>query len=141
MTASLEKAIYTAHTHVTGGRHNGVGKSSDGELDVKLSTPGAGQPGTNPEQLYGVGWSACFLGALNFAAQTLKVKMPKDAAVDADVTLGQTAAGQYQLAVKLNVSLPGLDAETKDKMIEMAHQTCPYSRASRGDIDVELAAV
>lgn len=134
----LDQVVFTAHTHVTGGR-DGVGKSSDGALDVKLSYPGSGKPGTNPEQLYGVGYSACFLGAIGIAAQNLKVRLSPETAVDADVTLGKTATGDYQLAVKLNVSIPGVDGETKRKLIEMAHQTCPYSRATRGDINVELA--
>lgn len=134
----LDQVIFTAHTHVTGGR-DGVGKSSDGALDVKLSFPGSGKPGTNPEQLYGVGYSACFHGAIGIAAQNLKIRLPPETAVDADVSLGKTAAGDYQLAVKLNVSIPGVDDETKRKLIEMAHQTCPYSRATRGDINVELA--
>ncbi len=134
----LDQVVFTAHTHVTGGR-DGVGKSSDGALDVKLSYPGSGKPGTNPEQLYGVGYSACFLGAIGIAAQNLKVRLSPETAVDADVTLGKTAAGDYQLAVKLNVSIPGVDDETKRKLVEMAHQTCPYSRATRGDINVELA--
>ena len=137
-TVPLEKVLYTAHTHVTGGRE-GAGKSSDGAVDVKLSTPGAGKPGTNPEQLFGIGYSACFLGAIGIAAQSLKIRLSPETAVDADVSLGKTAAGDYQLAVKLNVSIPGVDDETKRTLVEMAHQTCPYSRATRGDINVELA--
>ena len=137
-TVPLEKTIYTAQTHVTGGRE-GVGKSSDGAVDVKLSTPGSGRPGTNPEQLFGIGYSACFLGAIGIAAQSLKIRLSPETAVDAEVSLGKTAAGDYQLAVKLNVSIPGVDDESKRKLVEMAHQTCPYSRATRGDINVELA--
>jgi lipoyl-dependent peroxiredoxin len=136
-TVPLEKTLYTAHTHVTGGRE-GAGKSSDGAVDVKLSSPGSGKPGTNPEQLFGIGYSACFLGAIGIAAQSLKIRLSPETAVDADVSLGKTAAGDYQLAVKLNVSIPGVD-ETKRKLVEMADQTCPYSRATRGDINVELA--
>jgi len=138
MTTPLETVIYTAHTHVTGGR-NGTGRSSDGELDVQLSTPGAGQPGTNPEQLFGIGYSACFIGAIRHAANARKVRMPEDASIDADVTLGKTAAGEFQLAVTLNVNLPGLDAELKRELVEAAHQTCPYSRMTRGHVEVELA--
>jgi lipoyl-dependent peroxiredoxin len=138
MTTQLEQVIYTAHTHVTGGR-TGTGKSSDGELDVKLSTPGAGQPGTNPEQLFGIGYSACFVGALGIAAAGMKIRLPADTSVDADVSLGKIATGEYQLAVKLNVNLPGLDEDTKRQLVETAHRTCPYSRATRGDIGVELA--
>lgn len=140
MTKPLETVIYTANTHVTGGRV-GAGKSSDGQLDVKLSTPGAGQPGTNPEQLFGVGYSACFMGALQFAAGAKKVRLPQDAAVDAEVSLGQTAAGEYQLQVKLNVDLPGIDDALARELVDMAHRTCPYSRMTRGDVEVELAVV
>lgn len=134
----LETVIYTAHTHVTGGR-NGAGKSSDGALDVKLGFPGSGNPGTNPEQLYGVGYSACFLGAIGIAAQSLKIRLSPETSVDAEVSLGKIAEGDYQLAVKLNINIPGVDDETKRKLVDIAHQTCPYSRATRGDINVELA--
>lgn len=137
-TVPLEKVLYTAHTHVTGGR-DGAGRSSDGALDVKLDHFASGKAGTNPEQLFGVGYSACFLGAIGVAAQSLKIRLSPETAVDAEVSLGKTGAGDYQLAVKLNVNVPGVDNETKRKLVEMAHQTCPYSRATRGDINVELA--
>ena len=138
MTLPLDQVLYTAHTHVTGGR-DGAGRSSDGALDVKLDHFASGKTGVNPEQLFGVGYSACFLSAIGIAAQSLKIRLSPEAAVDADVSLGKTSAGDYQLAVKLNVSIPGVDDETKRKLLEMAHQTCPYSRATRGDINVELA--
>ncbi|QNP40774.1 organic hydroperoxide resistance protein [Lysobacter solisilvae (ex Woo and Kim 2020)] len=138
MSKSVETILYTAHTHVTGGR-TGAGKSSDGALDVKLGTPGTNQPGTNPEQLFGVGYSACFIGAIQLAAAARKVRLPEDASVDAEVSLGKTGAGDYQLAVKLNVNLPGLDEDLKRELVEVAHQTCPYSRMTRGNVDVELA--
>ncbi len=138
MSHSLETVVYTAHTHVTGGR-NGTGRSSDGAVDVALSTPGSNKPGTNPEQLFGIGYSACFIGALGFAAGELKVKLPEGTGVDADVSLGKTANGEYQLAVKLNVNLPGLDEATQKQLVEKAHRTCPYSRMTRGDVDVEIA--
>lgn len=138
MRNSLETVVYTAHTHVTGGR-SGAGRSSDGAVDVQLSTPGSGKPGTNPEQLFGIGYSACFIGALQFAAAAKKLRLPEDASVDAEVTLGKTAAGDYQLAVKLNIDLPGFDESLKRELIEAAHQTCPYSRMTRGHVDVELA--
>jgi len=137
MSHSLKTVVYTAHTHVTGGR-SGTGRSSDGAIDVALSTPGSNKPGTNPEQLFGIGWSACFIGALGFAAQELKVKLPAETAVDAEVNLGKTANGEYQLAVKLDVKLPGLDEATRQKLVEMAHRTCPYSRMTRGDVDVDI---
>lgn len=138
MTLPLEQVLYTAHTHVTGGR-DGAGRSSDGALEVKLDHFASGKNGTNPEQLFGVGYSSCFLSAIGIAAQSLKIRLSPETAVDADVSLGKTSAGDYQLAVKLNVSIPGVDDETKRKLLEMAHQTCPYSRATRGDINVELA--
>ncbi|MBU8977849.1 MULTISPECIES: organic hydroperoxide resistance protein [unclassified Lysobacter] len=138
MSTSLETVIYTAHTHVTGGR-NGTGRSSDGAIDVLLSTPGSNKPGTNPEQLFGIGYSACFIGAIGFAASELKVKLPEGFGVDADVSLGKIATGEYQLAVKLNVRLPGLDEATRRQLVEMAHRTCPYSRMTRGEVEVEIA--
>ena len=138
MSSTLETVVYTARTHVTGGRV-GRGQSSDGAVDVQLSTPGSGRTGTNPEQLFGIGYSACFIGALQFAAAARKIKLPEDAAVDAEVALGKTAAGDYQLAVTLHVNLPGLDADLKRELVEAAHQTCPYSRMTRGNVDVALA--
>ncbi|SFK92533.1 organic hydroperoxide resistance protein [Lysobacter sp. cf310] len=138
MSSTLETVIYTAHTHVTGGRI-GSGTSSDGAIDVQLSSPGSGRPGTNPEQLFGIGYSACFIGALQFAAAARKIKLPADASVDADVALGQIASGEYQLAVTLNVNLPGLDEDLKRELVAAAHQTCPYSRMTRGNVNVELA--
>ena len=134
---SLETVVYTANTHVTGGRV-GRGTTSDGALDLQLSTPGSGRPGTNPEQLFGIGYSACFIGALEFDARAQNVKLPADTAVDAEVDLGKTAEGSFQLAVRLNVSLPGLDEKTKQALVETAHQTCPYSRMTRGNADVQL---
>ena len=136
-SANLATVHYTARTHVTGGRV-GAGKSSDGALDVQLSTPGSGRPGTNPEQLFGVGYSACFIGALGAAAAAKKLKLPADAAVDAEVALGQTAAGEWQLAVKLHIHLPGLDEPLKGELVDTAHRTCPYSRMTRGNSSVEL---
>jgi Ohr subfamily peroxiredoxin len=141
MSASLETVLYTAHTHTTGGR-NGSGRSSDGALEVNLSPPGSGKSGTNPEQLFGIGYSACFIGAMQLAAGKLKVRLPDDASVDAEVSLGKTNGGaDFQLAVKLKIGLPGLDDETRRRLVEAAHQTCPYSRMTRGEVAVELAIV
>lgn len=137
---SLEKVLYTAKTHTAGGR-DGAARSSDGRLDIKLSAPGSNGAGTNPEQLFAAGWSACFIGAMNRAAGQLKVKLPADVAVDAEVDLGNIATGDYQLAARLNVSLPGLDRDTARQIVETAHQLCPYSRMSRGNIDVALNLV
>jgi len=138
MSTSLDTVLYTAHTHVVDGRQ-GHGRSSDGELDVALSTPGLGKPGTNPEQLFGVAYSACFLGALQKAAAQRKVRLPENASIDADVALGKTAADEFQLAVTLNANLPGLDEALKRELVEAAHQICPYSRMTRGNVDVALA--
>jgi Ohr subfamily peroxiredoxin len=139
MSHALETVLYTAETRTTGGR-DGRGTSSDGALDVQLSSPGSGKPGTNPEQLFAVGWSACFMGAIQLAGRKLNIKVPDDVAVQASVSLGKTAGGaDYALAAQLRVALPGLDDAQKRRLVEEAHQTCPYSRATRGNIDVEIA--
>jgi Ohr subfamily peroxiredoxin len=137
MTTKLDKLLYTAHTHTTGGR-DGSGRSSDGALDVRLSPPGSGKPGTNPEQLLGVGWSACFIGAMGLAAKSLGLKMPQDAAVEANVSLGMTDAGAYGLAATLSITLPGLTAGQKQQLVDTAHDTCPYSKALKGNIEITL---
>lgn len=135
----MEKVLYTAKTHTTGGR-DGASQSSDGRLDIKLSSPGSAKVGTNPEQLFAAGWSACFMGAMGIAAHQLKVRMPADAAVDAEVDLGQTD-GAYLLQARLNVSLPGLEPAIARAIVDAAHQTCPYSKATRGNINVEINLV
>ena len=134
-----EKVIYTAKTHTTGGRE-GASRSSDGQLEVKLSTPGTSRPGTNPEQLFAAGWSACFEGAMGLAARAMKVALPADTAIDAEVDLGMTGDA-YLLQARLNVSLPGIDRETAQAIVDKAHQTCPYSKATRGNIDVTITVV
>jgi len=135
----IEKVLYTGKTHTTGGRE-GFARSDDGELAVKLSPPGTAQPGTNPEQLFAAGWSACFIGAMGLAAAKRKLRLPADTAVDAEVDLG-TTDGAYFLQARLNVSLPGIDPDLARALVEEAHQTCPYSKATRGNIDVELNVV
>ncbi|MBO9633975.1 MAG: organic hydroperoxide resistance protein [Chitinophagaceae bacterium] len=135
---SIDKVLYTAQTHTTGGR-DGQSKSSDERLQVKLSTPGTGN-GTNPEQLFAAGWSACFIGAMGLAAHKMKLRLPQDTAVDAEVDLA-TAGEEYFLQARLNIHLPGLDKELAQAIVEMAHQTCPYSKATSGNIDVELNLV
>ena len=137
----IEKVIYTAKAHTTGGREGGASRTSDGRLDVKLTVPGAKGDGTNPEQLLAVGWSSCFLSAMKLVAHRSKVRLPNDAAVDAEIDLGTTADGQYLLGARLNVSLPGIDAETAQRIVDGAHQTCPYSRALHGNIDIETHIV
>jgi osmotically inducible protein OsmC len=126
-------------THTTGGR-DGAAHSSDGRLDVKLTSPGAAGDGTNPEQLFAAGWSACFLGAMGVAAGKMKVRLPDDRAVDAEVDLGMSEGG-YVLRARLHVSLPGIEREVARAIVDAAHQICPYSKATRGNIDVEINLV
>lgn len=135
MTAVLEKTLYTGRTRTSGGR-DGNGVSSDGWLKLRLSPPGSGRPGTNPEQLLGVGWSACFIGAMRRAGQALAIRVPEDVAVAAEISLGNTHYGGFALAARLTVELPGLEAEDKTRLVEAAHQLCPYSKATRGNIEV-----
>jgi Ohr subfamily peroxiredoxin len=131
-----KQVLYTGKTHTTGGRQ-GASRSSDGNLDIQLSPPGGNGTGTNPEQLFAAGWSACFIGAMGKAAGGLKVKLPADLAVDAEVDL-VLQEGQYVLQARLDVNLPGLDRETARAVVDTAHQTCPYSKLTRGNIHVEL---
>jgi Ohr subfamily peroxiredoxin len=128
--------VYTGKTHTTGGRE-GASRSSDGELDVRLSTPGSSRPGTNPEQLFGAGWSACFLGAIGKAALERQLRLPSDAAVDAEIDLALDGEG-YSLIARLNVTLPGIDRELGEALAARAHQLCPYSKATRGNIAVDI---
>jgi lipoyl-dependent peroxiredoxin len=141
MPTVLDKVLYTAHAHTTGGR-DGRSVTDDKLLDVKLALPpemGGDGEGTNPEQLFAVGYSACFMGALRQVAGTRKIKVPSDAAIDASVSIGPVTAG-YAIAVKMVVSLPGLDQDTSRELIDAAHQVCPYSNATRGNIIVDLQA-
>jgi Ohr subfamily peroxiredoxin len=135
----IEKVLYTAKTHTTGGR-DGASRSSDGRLDVKLSAPGSTGDGTNPEQMFAAGWSACFQGAMGLAARKRRIVLPPDLAIDAEVDLG-TAGDAYFLQARLNVVLPGLDRDIARELIDAAHQTCPYSKATRGNIEVTITLV
>jgi Ohr subfamily peroxiredoxin len=138
--SQLEKVLYTAKMHTTGGR-DGASHSSDGRLDVKLSTPGTAGVGTNPEQLFAAGWSACFLSAIAHLAAQRKVSLPADRYIDAEVDLG-TNEGGFVLGARLKVHLPGLDREVAQSLVDAAHQTtCPYSKATRGNIDVTITLV
>ncbi len=128
-----EKVLYTGKTHTTGGREHGMSKSSDGNLEIKLSSPGTGGAGTNPEQLFAAGWSACFEGAMGIGARKMKVKLPPDTAIDAEVDLCNID-GNYFLQARLNISLPGLDREIAQALMEFGEQNCPYSKATRGNI-------
>jgi lipoyl-dependent peroxiredoxin len=134
--SQIEKVIYTAKAHTMGGRDGGISITSDGRLNVKLTAPGAKGDGTNPEQLFAVGWSSCFLSAIQLEAAATKIRLPADAAVDTEVDLG-TTDGQYFLQARLNVGLPGIDRQTAQNLVDGAHRRCPYSKAVRGNIHVE----
>src|SRR3984957_5533150 len=148
MTAQLEKdrtaqaagkVIYTAKVHTVGGRENGEARSSDGRLDVKLSLPGSPRAGTNPEQLFAAGWSACFESAIGIAARKRKVTLP-ELKIDADVDL-HLADGEYFLSARFDISLPGLDRGVVRLLVEEAEHLCPYSKATQGNIDVAFNLV
>ena len=134
------KVLYTAKTHTTGGREGGASRTSDGRLDVKLSTPGAPGNGTNPEQLLAVGWSSCFLSAIKIIAAQKKVRLQTDPVIDAEIDLCAGDDG-YSLHARLNVSLPGLDREVAQSLLDTAEQTCPYSKATKGNIDTSINLV
>ena len=139
MTTALEKVVYAGRAHTTGGR-DGASRSPDGRLDIKLSSPGKPGNGTNPEQLFAAGWSACFMGAMGVAAAKMKTRLPADAAIDAELDLCGTG-GEYFLQARLNVSLPGMEREVAQALVDAAHQTCPYSKATRGNVDVAINVV
>ena len=134
-----QNIVYTGKTHTTGGR-DGASRSSDGELDIALSPPGSNRTGTNPEQLFAAGWSACFLGAIGKAASEHKLRLPADAAIDAEVDLALDDGG-FSLIARLNVSLPGIDRETAETLTARAHEICPFSKATRGNIAVDINIV
>jgi osmotically inducible protein OsmC len=136
MTAKLEKVLYTAKAHTTGGR-DGASRTDDGRLDIKLSSPGTAGTGTNPEQLFAAGYAACFIGAMKAVAGMQKITLPTDLAIDSAVDLGKVGQA-YGIAVTLNVSLPGMERDAAQKLVDAAHQVCPYSNATRGNIDVTI---
>jgi len=136
----IGKVLYTGKNHTTGGRDGGASRSSDGRLDIKFTSPGSAGSGTNPEQLLAAGWSACFIGAMGLAAGKRKIALPAETAVDAEVDLCLND-GAYFLQARLNVSLPGLEREVAQALVEQAHQTCPYSKALRNNIDITLSVV
>jgi osmotically inducible protein OsmC len=138
-TQTAGKVIYTAKVHTVGGRENGVARSLDGRLDVRLSLPGSPRVGTNPEQLFAAGWSACFESAIGIAARKRKVTLP-ELTIDADVDL-HLADGEYSLSARFDVSLPGLDRSIAQSLIDEAEQLCPYSKATEGNIDVAFNLV
>jgi Ohr subfamily peroxiredoxin len=143
---AIEKVLYTAHATSTGGRQ-GTSRTSDGALQVNLSTPkemgGAGGSGTNPEQLFASGYSACFIGAMKAVSSKVGVKVPDDVTIDSYVSFGPLAGGAvgYGIAVKMDIHLPDIPREQAQKLVDAAHQVCPYSNATRGNVDVALNIV
>jgi Ohr subfamily peroxiredoxin len=140
-TEEVMKVKYTATTHTSGGRRGGVSCSDDGRLDVTFSAPGIPGTGTNPEQLFAAGWSACFISAMGLVANRMKVKLPADVAIDAEIDLCNSD-DVYFLRARLNVSLPGLEREVAQAIVDATHrETCAYSNATRGNIDVTVNVV
>jgi len=136
---SLDKVLYTARAHTTGGR-DGESRSDDGRLSIKLSPPGGAGTGTNPEQLFASGYSACFIGAMKAVAARQKIALPADLSVNAEVDLGPVGQA-FGIAVRMAISLPGMDRAAAQALVDTAHQVCPYSNATRGNIDVTLTVV
>jgi osmotically inducible protein OsmC len=134
------KVLYMAKTNTIGGRENGASRSSDGVLDIRLSTPGSVRIGTNPEQLFAAGWSASFESALALAARKRKIALPPHVSIDAEVDLNVADSGYY-LSARLNVRLPGLDGNAGKALIDDAQEICPYSKATRGNIEVTIKLV
>jgi osmotically inducible protein OsmC len=143
---AIEKALYTAHASSTGGRA-GTSRTPDGTLDLTLSTPkelgGAGGPGTNPEQLFAAGYSACFIGAMKAVAARQKIALPADVSIASDVSIGPLAgkAGAFGIQVAMAISVPGMEHAAAEKLVAAAHEVCPYSNATRGNVDVALKVV
>ena len=136
MTTKLDQVLYTAHAHTTGGR-DGQSASDDGRLNVTLSSPGTAGTGTNPEQLFAAGYSACFIGAIKAVAGTQKITVPADLTIDASVDLGKIPNG-YGIAVRLDITLPGMERAAAQALVDAAHEVCPYSNATRGNSDVTI---
>jgi len=143
---ALEKALYTAHATSTGGR-TGTTESSDGKIRLQLSTPkelgGDSGPGTNPEQLFASGYSACFIGAIKAVGARQKIAVPADTSIKAEVSIGPMAGkpGAFSISAALAVSIPGMDKAAAEALVKAAHEVCPYSNATRGNIDVTLTVV
>ncbi|MBL8306394.1 MAG: organic hydroperoxide resistance protein [Rubrivivax sp.] len=143
---AIDQALYTAHATSTGGR-SGTSQSSDGAIKLTLSTPkelgGAGGPGTNPEQLFAAGYSACFIGAMKAVAARQKIALPAEVSITADVSIGPMTGkpGAFGIAVALAVSVPGMERAAAEQLVATAHEVCPYSNATRGNIDVAISVV
>ena len=141
---ALEKVVYTAHATTVGGRGDGTARSSDGNLDVKLAHPkemGGNGNGVNPEQLFAAGYAACFLGAMKFVAGQQKLSLPRETSIAAEVDFGPRVGGGFGVGVRMNINVPGLDKAQVQSLVDAAHQVCPYSNATRGNIDVALTVV
>ena len=136
----VSKILHSGKTRTTGGRENGASRSSDGRLDIRFATPGSARIGTNPEQLFAAAWSACFESAIVLAARKRKITLPADVVIDAEVDLNAADDGFF-LTTRLNVILPGIDRDTARALIDQAHEICPYSKATRGNIDVAINLV
>lgn len=136
----VSKVMHTGKTRTTGGRENGASRSSDGRLDIRFAAPGSARIGTNPEQLFAAAWSACFESAIALAARKRKTVLPAGIAIDAEVDLNVGDDGQF-LSVRLDISLPGIDRTTAQSLINQAHEICPYSKATRSNIDVAISLV
>ncbi|MDZ5454425.1 organic hydroperoxide resistance protein [Labrys sp. ZIDIC5] len=132
------RVLYTAMTHVTGGRERGAARSSDGRLDVKLGVPGTARTGTNPEQLFAAGWSACFESAIGLIVQKKHITLSGDVTIDAEVDLNLSNIDGYSLTARLNVDIPGVERDVAQSLVDEAHQICPYSKATRGNIEVTI---
>ena len=133
----ITKVLYTARTETSGGRDNGAARSSDGLLDIRLSSPGSARIGTNPEQLFAVGWSASFASAIALASRKRKIELPAKVSIDAEMDLNLTDGG-YFLSARLDVGLPGLERNVAKDLVEEAEKICPYSKATRGNIDLTI---
>jgi len=138
MTTKLEKVLYTAHAHTTGGR-DGAAKTDDGRLDIKLSSPGTSGTGTNPEQLFAAGYSACFLGAMKAVSGKEGVRVPPETTVTATIGFGPRSEGGYGVTADLHIDMPGVDKADAERLVAAAHAVCPYSNATRGNLDVGLS--
>lgn len=136
---TLEKVLYTANAHTTGGR-DGASRTDDGRLNVQLSSPGTSGQGTNPEQLFAAGYSACFIGAMKAVAGKQKLALPDGLSIDAEIDLGPIP-NAYSIAARLKINLPGMDKAVADKLVHDADLVCPYSNATRGNIDKTLTVV
>jgi osmotically inducible protein OsmC len=137
----IAKVLHTAKTRTTGGRENGIARSLDGRLDVRLSTPDSARLGTNPEQLFAAGWSACFEHAIVLEARKRKIALPANVVIEAEVDLKLADDNRAFLSARINVSLPGVDRDVAQALVDEAHQNCPYSKATRGNIDVAIKLI